>query len=69
MQLNTQKYDAFCSHIFHYACLRRKAKPPRRWYGNTNFSPLYLKVLPTPLAESTLPKRPVLRNTEALLSS
>ena len=24
-------------------------RPPRRWYGNTNFSPPYLKVLPTPL--------------------
>ena len=22
MQLNTKKYDAFCSHIFDYACLR-----------------------------------------------
>ena len=25
MQLNTKKYEAFCSHIFDYACLRRKA--------------------------------------------
>ena len=22
MQLNTKKYDAFCSHIFDYACLK-----------------------------------------------
>ena len=22
MQLNTKKYDAFCLHIFDYACLR-----------------------------------------------
>ena len=25
MQLNTKKYDAFCSHIFDYTCLRHKA--------------------------------------------
>ena len=25
MQLNTKKNDAFCSHIFDYACFRRKA--------------------------------------------
>ena len=25
MQLNTKKYDAFCSHIFDYACLRPEA--------------------------------------------
>ena len=30
MQLNTKKYDAFCSHIFDYACSRRKAYRYRR---------------------------------------
>ena len=25
MQLHTKKYDAFCSHIFDYACIGRKA--------------------------------------------
>ena len=30
MQLNTKKYNAFCSHIFDYACLRRKAYGSQR---------------------------------------
>ena len=30
MQLNTKKYDAFCSHIFDYACLKRKVYRYRR---------------------------------------
>ena len=31
MQLNTKKYDAFCSHIFDYACLRRKGSLSMRF--------------------------------------
>ena len=26
MQLNAKKYDAFCLHIFDYACLRRNVR-------------------------------------------
>ena len=41
MQLNTKKYDAFYSHIFDYACLRRKAYRYRR--GSKLQENLYIK--------------------------
>ena len=39
MQLNTKKYDAFCKHIFDYACLRRRAYRYRR---GSNYKKFYV---------------------------
>ena len=37
MQLNTKKYDAFCSQIFDYSCLMRKAYHYRRGSNHRKF--------------------------------
>ena len=42
-------------------CDNKEGEPPRRWYGNTNFGPPYLKVLPTPLVVT-----PIANGTEGL---